>query len=94
MVPTNIVSPEMVKMFPQNMITPLSVIIKAVDMVITDNSLNGSAIECNGQEIQVRDTPAYLNDAAKFTAGGGYTDVIEMDDFVKYSEKKGNAMKT
>ncbi|OAL44217.1 NAD(P)-binding protein [Pyrenochaeta sp. DS3sAY3a] len=92
MVPTNIISSDMVKAFPKEMITEMSVIIEAVDMVLGDDLLNGAAIECNGEQIQVRDQAPFLNDAAKFTGGGGYTDVIDMDDFVKHSEMKGKMM--
>ena len=91
-VPTNIVSAEMIAAFPSEFVTPLSVIVKAVNMVLSDDSVNGQALECNGQEIKARDPPAFLNGAARFTAGGGYQNDLSADALQRYSERKGREM--
>lgn len=82
----------MVSMFPKEYITPLDIIVKAVDMILFDDSLNGKAIECNGQEIKIREPPPFLNGAAKFTAGGDYQESISAEDLQRHSERKGREM--
>jgi len=92
LVPTSIVSPEMVAAFPKDCITPVSLIVEAVNLVLSDDSVNGRSLECNGNEILAREPPPFLNDAARYTAGGDYKKDIAADDLQRYSERKGKEM--
>ncbi|KAL4861705.1 hypothetical protein BDV12DRAFT_179871 [Aspergillus spectabilis] len=88
-VPTSILSDEIIHAVPDAFRTPVSLIVKAINNIIDDSSINGQAIECSGSEIRARPPLPFINAAAEFTAGGKYKEALEANAVLKVGTQAG-----
>lgn len=84
LVPTAINSEALVAAVPPRMITPLEVVVRAVERVILDSSITGQTLECSGQQIEARSVLPYLNEAAQYTAGGEYKKDFDIKELTSH----------
>ncbi|KAL3473176.1 hypothetical protein BJX99DRAFT_261606 [Aspergillus californicus] len=89
MVPTSILSDEIVHAVPKGFRTPISLIVQVIGNIIDDSSITGQAIECSGSEIRARPPLPFMNEAAEFTAGGKYKESLEADAVLKVGTQAG-----
>ncbi|KAH0831571.1 hypothetical protein AYO21_01775 [Fonsecaea monophora] len=88
-VPTAIFSKELADALPSEVITPTSTIVEAIKYILQDATVTGQAIECSGREFSARPVLPYLNEAAEFTSGGKYKELISAGDgLMEYSIRK------
>ncbi|OAL39413.1 hypothetical protein AYO20_01283 [Fonsecaea nubica] len=88
-VPTAIFSKELADALPSEVITPTSTIVEAIKYILQDATVTGQAIECSGREFSARPVLPYLNEAAEFTSGGKYKELIGPGDgLMEYSIRK------
>ncbi|UPL02906.1 hypothetical protein LCI18_013840 [Fusarium solani-melongenae] len=78
-VPTAILPQGVIDAIPAQFLTPASLIVKAIEGVLNDSSINGQAIECSGTDIVNRPPHPFVNEACVYTAGGGYREKAGWD---------------
>lgn len=83
-VPTAILPQTVIDAIPTQFLTPASLIVKAIENILNDPSINGQAIECSGNDIVNRPPHPFVNEACKYTAGGGYREKAEQDAVLKF----------
>ncbi|KAH0831511.1 hypothetical protein FOPE_00529 [Fonsecaea pedrosoi] len=74
-VATNLISAEFVQAIPPNMITPISTIVRAIEKIIEDDSVNACVFETCGEDVIPREEPAPANKVAAFYLGADFSEV-------------------
>ncbi|OAL37370.1 hypothetical protein AYO20_03219 [Fonsecaea nubica] len=74
-VATNLISAEFAQAIPPNMITPMTTIVRAIEKIIEDDSVNACVFETCGEDIIPRSEPAPANKVAAFYLGADFSEV-------------------
>ena len=75
---------------PQEMQTPTSTIVKAIDGFLADSSITGQAAECSGSEVHYRPAYTHVNDAAKYLLEGSYVGKIDRVDVLQHAKLRSD----
>lgn len=70
LVATPLANAALLAAYPKDMVTPDTVIVKAVNNFLEDPSLTAQVAECSGQEIFYREILPYSNAAAEYMSPG------------------------
>jgi len=94
LVPTNIVPKALIDAYPEEKLTPISTIIKAVEGFINDDSITGQAAECSGKNVYYVPVKEYPDPEAEYLVGGKFATEIAIDPQVmgKESIEKGKKL--
>jgi hypothetical protein len=90
-VATAILPDDVVNSIPEKFRTPVSLIVKAIETILDDSSINAQAIECSASDICSRPPPHFVNEAAEFTAGGKYKEALKSDTIMNFGAQAGKA---
>lgn len=88
LVPTGLVAQTMLDALPQEMQTPRSTIVKAIDTFLNDSSLNGQVAECSGTEVHYRHPYEPVNEAAEYLIGGKWLGQINREEMMQHRKAK------
>jgi 15-hydroxyprostaglandin dehydrogenase (NAD) len=67
-VKTNITPVELRTIWPEEQTTPMSTILKAVDIVLGDDKMTGQTIELTLDELHFRTKPEYSNESQRWSS--------------------------
>jgi 15-hydroxyprostaglandin dehydrogenase (NAD) len=65
-VPTNLCPPHIRDRFPPEHITPMSTVLKAVDVFLDNDSMNGETVELSLDQLYYRKRPEYIDDNVRW----------------------------
>lgn len=65
-IPTNLCPPQVLEVWPEEHITPLSTAIKAIDAFLGDDTLTGQVVELSQENIYFRDHVDWVNESQKW----------------------------
>lgn len=88
LVPTPLANTALLAAFPDEMLTPASTIVSAINVFLDDSSRTGQVAECSGREIHYRPVLPYCNAAAEFLSAGSFAQVVDMKAALKDVEDK------
>ena len=72
LVPTPLVSATMVEHFPQEKLTPVSTIVKAIAGFLDDDSVTGRVAECSSGNVIYREEQAFGDEDAEYIMSGRF----------------------
>jgi hypothetical protein len=91
LVPTPLVSQELVALYPKDLITPVETVVKVIERFINELSITGHEAECSALDVIHRPVMPLGNKASEYIIRGGYRSLINIDVLFKDAEEKGKA---
>lgn len=65
-VPTKLCPPQILDKFPSEHVTPMSTVLKAVDIFLENDSMSGQIVELSLEYLHYREIPPYLDDNTRW----------------------------
>ncbi|KAF2707441.1 15-hydroxyprostaglandin dehydrogenase [Pleomassaria siparia CBS 279.74] len=86
-IPTNLCPPEILKVWPEEHMTPLSTALKAMDAFLDDDTMSGQTVELSQDKIYFREMVDWVNESQKWIGTESLS--IWEEAYAKVPEKAG-----